>query len=89
MSIEAKTDERGETGGGPFYVVEVDGVEYRFDTETVTAAQIMEKAGIPIATGLVQILEDGTQRQVAADEIFELDPGRRFKKRPRFKRGAR
>lgn len=81
--------EHDERDGGPFYVVEVDGVEYRFDTETVTATQIMEKAGIPIATGLVQILEDGTQRQVAPDEVFELKPGRRFKKRPRFKRGAR
>jgi hypothetical protein len=69
------------------YVVEVDGVEIEFDHEPVTGAEIMAKAGIPQEVGLLQILEDGTQKPVAPTDKFELKPGRRFKKRPRFKRG--
>jgi hypothetical protein len=72
-----------------FYTVFVDDVEHRFDHSPVTGGEIMDKAGIPRETGLVLLEEDGTQRQVAADEEMELKPGRRFKKAPRFKRGAR
>lgn len=72
---------------GPFFTVFVDDVEYRFDHTPVTGAEIMDMAGIPYATGLILILEDGTQKQVAVDEEIDLKPGRRFKKAPRFKRG--
>ena len=72
---------------GPFYAVEVDGVEYDFDHEPVTGGEIMDKAGVPREVGLVQILEDGTQKAVTVDQEFELKPGKQFKKRPRFKRG--
>ena len=47
----------------------------------------MNLAGIPREVGLVLLLEDGTQRTFGADETIELEPGRRFKKVPRFKRG--
>jgi hypothetical protein len=69
------------------YFVEVDGVEFEFDHEPVTGAEIMSKAGIPQEIGLVQTLADGTQKPVAPTDEIELKPGRRFKKRPRFKRG--
>jgi len=74
-------------GHGPSYFFEVDGVEYHVDHETVTGGQIMDMAGVPREIGLLQLLEDGTQAPVAVDEEFDLKPGRRFKKRPRFKRG--
>jgi hypothetical protein len=35
----------------------------------------------------VQILDDGTQRPIGPDDVIELKPGRRFKRRPRFQRG--
>jgi hypothetical protein len=73
--------------GGPFYTVFVDDVEYRFDHTPVTGGEIMDMAGIPYSVGLILILEDGTQKQVAVDEEIDLKPGRRFKRAPRFKRG--
>lgn len=73
--------------GGPFFTVFVDDVEYHFDHTPVTGGEIMDIAGIPHSIGLIQILEDGTQKQVAVDEEIDLKPGRRFKKAPRFKRG--
>jgi hypothetical protein len=69
------------------YFVEVDGLEVGFDHEPVTGSEIMDEAGVSREVGLVQILEDGTQKPVTPDELFELKPGHRFKKRPRFKRG--
>jgi len=87
MASEAPTKVEPPETGGPFYTVEVDGVEIRFDHTPVTGGEIMDSAGIPRSVGLVEILEDGTQRAVSADEEIELKPGRRMKKRPRFKRG--
>lgn len=72
---------------GKFFVFFVDDNEFRVGTPTITGAEIMNMAGIPLEVGLVLIEEDGTQRPVPPDELIELKPGRRFKKAPRFKRG--
>lgn len=74
---------------GPFYTFFVDDQEFHIDHQTITGGQIMDLAGIPREIGLLMILDDGTQQAVAADEVIELEPGRRFKKAPRFKRGGR
>lgn len=71
----------------PNYFIEVDGVEYKFHHEPLTGGEIMDRAGIPREQGLLELLDDGTQRQVGVDEEIELKPGKRFKKRPRFRRG--
>lgn len=84
-TAEKAQDEQGK--GGPPYFIEVDGREFELDEETITGGEIMDLAGIPREVGLVLLLEDGTQRQVPVDEVIELKPGRRFKKRPRFQRG--
>jgi Multiubiquitin len=74
-------------GTGPSYFFEVDEVEYEINQKRITGGEIMDLAGIAREVGLVQILEDGTQKPVEPDEVIELRPGRRFKKRPRFRRG--
>jgi len=83
------TTQHQETKGqaGPFYTFFVDDREFHVEESTITGGQIMDLAGIPREVGLLLILEDGTQAAVAADEVITLEPGRRFKKAPRFKRG--
>lgn len=76
-----------EKENGPFYIFFVDGVEYTVEEPVITGGEIMDKAGIPHEVGLLLLLEDGTQETVAVDDVFELKPGRRFKKAPRYKRG--
>jgi Multiubiquitin len=78
---------RTNKGHGPSYFVEVDGAEVEFDHEPVSGGEIMDEAGIPREQGLLELLDDGTQRQVGVEEDVELKPGKRFKKRPRFRRG--
>ena len=88
MSTESVALGGGQHGpGGPFFTFFVDDREFHIDRETITGGEIMDMAGIPRDAGLILILEDDTQRAVAAEEIVELKPGRRFKKAPRFKRG--
>ena len=79
--------ERQDVPGGKFFTFFVDGNEFQVDEPTITGAEIMNIAGIAPEVGLLLIEEDGTQLQVRPEEGFELKPGRRFKKAPRFKRG--
>ena len=73
---------------GKFFTFFVDGKEFRTDKSQLTGGEIMDIAGIPRSVGIIQILKDGSQKQVAEDEVIEFKgPGRRFKKAPRFKRG--
>ena len=73
---------------GKFFTIFVEGKEFQVDEGTITGGEIMDLAGIPREVGLILILEDDTQVQVVEDEVVELKPGRRFKKAPRFIRGA-
>lgn len=72
---------------GKFFTFFVDDKEFQVAEPTITGGQIMDLAGIDRNVGLVQVLDDGTQRQVLPDEVIKLEPGRRFKKAPRFKGG--
>ena len=74
--------------GGKFYTFFVDDKEFHTEKPQLTGGEIMDIACIPRSVGIVQILEDGTQKQIGENEIIEFaGPGRRFKKAPRFKRG--
>lgn len=72
---------------GKFYTFFVDDKEYRSSQATLTGGEIMDLADIPRSDGLVLINDDGTQRPIGENDVVELEPGRRFKKAPRFKRG--
>jgi len=73
---------------GKFFTFFVDDKEFHTEKSQLTGGEIMDIAGIPHATGIVQILDDGSQKQIGENEIIEFEgPGRRFKKSPKFKRG--
>jgi hypothetical protein len=69
------------------FVYEVDGIEYHSDRPTLTGAEIMAAAGIPVGEGLVQLLADGTTATVTPTDEVHLVRDAHFKRRPRFKRG--
>lgn len=72
---------------GKFFTFFVDDVEHRIDHSPATGAELMDIAGVPHDVGLVLLLEDGTQETIKPTDTIELEPGRRLKKAPRFKRG--
>jgi hypothetical protein len=69
------------------FTYDVDEVTYEYDHPTITGAEIMSAADIPVSEGLIQILPDGTRASVAPDAVIHLVSGAQFKRRPRFKRG--
>jgi hypothetical protein len=83
-----QTQTHDKEGSPRFYTLFVDNTEYRVDKPELTGGEIMDLASIPRDAGLILIEEDGTQAQVRPEQIVELKPGRRFKKAPRFIRGA-
>lgn len=87
--MTTETEPKSTGKGGPFFTFFVDDQEFQVDEPTITGAEIMRLAGIALEVGLLLCLEDGTQEQVQPDDVIELKPGRRFRKAPHFKRGAR
>lgn len=67
---------------------EVDGTEYQSERPQLTISEILSRAGLPAGTALVEILADGTQRNVQGDERIDLEDAKHFKRRPKFKRGG-
>lgn len=70
------------------FQLEIDGTEYRSERPKLTVPQILSLAALPAGTALVEILPDGTQRNVGADEVIDLEDAKHFKRRPKFKRGG-
>ena len=69
------------------FVYDVDGVTYHHDHPTITGAEIMMVADIPVSEGLVQLLPDGQTKTVGPNDVVSLASRAHFKRRPRFKRG--
>jgi hypothetical protein len=69
------------------FAFDLDEVTYEYDHSTVTGAEVMAAAGIPVTEGIIRILPDGTRETVAPDAVVHLGTGAQFKRRPRFKRG--
>ena len=86
QTIEKKSD-RPDDGQGPFYTFSVDNKDFHVREPTITAGEIMDLARIPRETGLIQIFDDGTQKQLLPDDVIELQSKEHFKKAPKFKRG--
>lgn len=77
-----------ENDKGKFFTFFVGENEYHTVEPKITGGQILDIAGIPRSTGLIEIMEDGSQVQINENDVIEFSgPGRRFKKAPRFKRG--
>lgn len=85
--VDAKASNANATHG-KFFTFFVDGKEFQTAQESLTCGEIMDIAGVPRELGLIEVLEDGTEKSCPPDERFVFEgPGRRFKKAPRFKRG--
>ena len=85
--MASKPEEPVGSGGGKVFSLFIDGKEYHVDEPELTGGQIMDLGGIPREQGMFLVHDDGSQEQVGVDQVIELEPGRRFKKAPRFVRG--
>jgi len=74
-------------GKGPKYFLNIEGVEYRWDQDTITTEQIAELGGWDVSLGVIEIDKDNNERTLAPGEVVELKPGMGFGKKHKWKRG--
>jgi hypothetical protein len=86
MTMQEKPEEAGDEAGKKFYV-NVEGTEYEWGAETITTAQIRTLGGLPADQPVVEELPDGTERTLPEDEVIHLQPGHRYGRAAKYKRG--
>jgi Multiubiquitin len=74
-------------GKGSKYYVNVEGVEYPWDENTITTEQIAGLGGWDPSIGVIEIDKDNNERTLKPGEVVELKPGHGFAKKVRWKRG--
>jgi hypothetical protein len=72
---------------GPKYTLVIEGKDYPWTEDTITAQQIVALGGWDISQGVVEIDKDNNERTLRPDEVIELKPGLGFGKKHRWKRG--
>jgi len=82
-----KADPDRESKRQSCFTFVLDGQKHEVTEPKITAAEIMRIGNITPQEGLLQCLEDGTQRQVDPSEEIKLVPCPVFRKAPIFKRG--
>ncbi len=75
------------TEAGKKYFINIEGTEYSVDQETITVADIRRLGNIPADQPIVEETVDGTERTLGEGEIITLQPGHRYGRAPRYKRG--
>jgi hypothetical protein len=74
-------------GAGPKYFLDIDGVEHEWDEATITVPQLRELGAIPAGTQVVEIDPGENERTLEETAVIELEPGHRYGKMVRWKRG--
>ncbi len=75
-----------EKTGQKFYV-NIEGTEYPWDKDTITAQDIRSLSGIPTDVAILQEAPDGTERTIGESETISLQPGHRLGRAAKYKRG--
>jgi hypothetical protein len=69
------------------YEVDIEGHFYSWPASNITTVQIVQLAGWPAGTQVIEVDDNNNQRTLAPDEVVQLKPGHGFAKRHRFQRG--
>lgn len=72
---------------GPKYFVNVEGTEYPWEKETITTQEIRILGNIPPDISVIEELPDGTERTLSEGETITVQPGHRYGRAPKYRRG--
>lgn len=72
---------------GPKYFVEIDGVEYPWQQDTITVPQIRDLGNIPANVPVIEVDPDNNEITLTDTAVVTLKPGHRYGKKVKFKRG--
>lgn len=72
---------------GPKYILNVEGQDIPWESDTITTEQIAELGGWDVTQGVIEVDKDNNERTLAAGEVVEIKPGQGFGKKHKWKRG--
>lgn len=81
------TKERDSQQAGQKFFVNIEDKEYPWDEGSITVTELRTLGGLPSDQPVVQELADGTERTLGADETIDLQPGHRYGRAPKYRRG--
>jgi hypothetical protein len=69
------------------YVVDIEGVDYTWNSETITVADIRRLGNLPPDQPVIEVDPCNQERTLTDNEVIHLKPGHRYGKKVRYKRG--
>ena len=72
---------------GKKYYINIEGVEYPWDTEIINVKDMRALANLPAGLPIVEEFPNGTEKTLADTDVIALKPGHRYGRAPKFKRG--
>jgi hypothetical protein len=79
--------EQKQSSKKPKYKINIEGVEYPWDQDTITVPEIRSLGGIPDDQQVVEVFADNSEQTLAEDAIIDVKPGKGFGKKVKFQRG--
>ncbi|OHB32994.1 MAG: hypothetical protein A2X79_00755 [Desulfuromonadaceae bacterium GWB2_53_15] len=73
--------------GGQKYFVNIEGKEFPWGDETITAEEIAQLGGWDLSQGIVEVDEENNERTINASEVIAIKPGHGYGKKHTWKRG--
>lgn len=83
MEAQVDVDERS----GKKFFVNIEGVEYPWDSETITTQEIRTLVNLPADLPVIEEAPDGTERTLVENETVTLKPGHRHGRGSKYRRG--
>jgi hypothetical protein len=80
--------EQAKPSKGPRYLVNIEGVEFPWDEDTITVPEIRQLGNLSATDPVIEVdLQDNTERTLSEDDVVEIRPGKGFGKKVKFQRG--
>jgi hypothetical protein len=72
---------------GPKYLLDIEGKQVPWGSDTITAEQIAELGGWPMDQGVIEIDKDQNETTLTPGQEVQIKPGHGFSKKMKWKRG--
>lgn len=77
-----------ESSTGPKYFIDIEGTDHPWHKATISVPEIRDLGGLTGPEPIVEVdLKENTERTLSEDAVVDIEPGRGFAKKVRFKRG--
>jgi hypothetical protein len=77
----------GQNVRGPKYILNIEGQDIPWDSDTITTEQISDLGGWNVSQGVIEVDKDNNERTLSPGEVVEIKPGQGFGKKHKWKRG--